>query len=333
MQKFIKGVVTFAFALSFGSAFAETNEVRLGYQNGLTYAPFLFMEKNKTIEKHAEKLGIKDLKVTFTKMSGPGPINDALISGAVDAGAVGNPSLSLLHSKTNGKVKAIASLSYMPMLLNTSNPNVKTIADFTEKDKIALPTVKQSVQAVTLQMAAAQKFGQANYAKLDSYTVSMSHPEAAIQLLGGKSEINGHFTALPFQNQELRDGKGKIHTVVNSYDVLGGKTTFVLVAGTTKFATENPKTYQALAASIEETLKWINENKTEAAKQYIELSKSKESLKEVLDQMMSPDVEFNSTPRGIMKYNEFMAKVGTIKEPAKSWKDLTFPNLHNKAGN
>jgi len=106
-----------------------------------------------------------------------------------------------------------------------------------------------------------------------------------------------------------------------------------LVAGTTKFATENPKVYQALAASVEETLKWINENKTDAAKQYIELSKSKESLKEVLDQMMSPDVEFNSTPRGIMKYNEFMAKVGTIKEPAKSWKDLCFPNLHNKAGN
>jgi NitT/TauT family transport system substrate-binding protein len=333
MDNTVKGILVFSLALSFGSAYAETSEVRLGYQNGLTYAPFLIMEKNHSIEKHAAKLGIKDLKVTFNRMSGPGPINDALISGAVDAGAIGNPSLSLLNSKTNGKIKAIASLSYMPMLLNTTNPAIKSIADFSEKDKIALPTVKQSVQAVTLQMAVAQKFGQANYAKLDPYTISMSHPEGTIQMLGGKSEIDGHFTALPFQNQEIRDSKGKIHTVLNSYEVLGGKATFVLVAGTTKFATENPKVYQAFTEAIEETLRWINENKIEAAKQYIELSKSKESLQEVLDQMMNPAVEFNSTPRGIMKYNEFMAKVGTIKAPAKSWKELCFPNLHNKPGN
>lgn len=333
MKVIFKAIAVLGMAIGCSSAFAETNEVRLAYQNGTTYVPFMLMEKNHTIEKYALKHGIKDLKATFTKMSGPGPINDALIAGQVDIGAVGNPSLSLLNNKTGGKIKAVANLSYMPMLLNTTNPNVKTIADFSEKDKISLPTVKQSVQAVTFQMAQAQKFGFEKYSTLDHLTVSMSHPEGTIAMLGGKSEVNSHFTALPFQNQELKEGKGRIHTVVNSYDVLGGKTTFVLAAGTVKFATENPTVYLAVTEALEETLKWINANKTDAAKEYIELSKSKESLKDVLDTFLDPQVEFTSTPRGLMKYNDFMFKVGTLKGVApKSWKDICFPNLHNKAG-
>ncbi len=33
-----------------------------------------------------------------------------------------------------------------------------------------------------------------------------------------------------------------------------------------------------------------------------------------------------------VKYAEFMHKVGTIKEAPASWKDLFFPEIHDKAG-
>jgi NitT/TauT family transport system substrate-binding protein len=313
-------------------AFADTGTVKFAYQNGTTYLPLMLMEKNKTFEKHAKALGIADAKAEYTKMSGPGPINDALIGEAVQFGAVGNSSLPLLYEKTRGKFKAVGSLSYMPLYLNTTNPSIKSVADFTEKDKIALPTVKQSVQAVTLQMAVAQKFGQDKFATLDNRTVSMSHPEAAIAMLGGKSAVNSHFTAPPFQYQELNHGKGKVRTILNSYEVLGGKASFVLLVGNVKFVTENPTTYKAIVGALEETTAWINANKSDAAKQYIEISKSNEPLKEVLDQISSPEVEFNVVPRGLMKYAEFMNKVGTLKSVPTSWKELCFPNLHNKAG-
>ena len=39
--------------------------------------------------------------------------------------------------------------------LNTANPDIKSIKDFTERDRIAVPSIKVSVQAVLLQMAAA----------------------------------------------------------------------------------------------------------------------------------------------------------------------------------
>ena len=91
----------------------------------------------------------------------------------------------------------------MPLYLDTRNPDVKTIKDFTDKDKIALPAVKVSIQAVTLQMAAEQAFGDGQQDRLDPLTVSMSHPDAQTALLSGQSEITAHFGSPPFQYQQL----------------------------------------------------------------------------------------------------------------------------------
>ena len=101
------------------------------------------------------------------------------------------------------EVKAASGFNFLPLQLNTRNPNIKSIRDLTDKDKIALPAVKVSMQAIILQMAAAQAFGEANYTKLDGLTVSMAHPDAMAALLSGAGEINNHFTSPPFMQKEL----------------------------------------------------------------------------------------------------------------------------------
>ncbi|MGT2478945.1 hypothetical protein ACU4GR_08745 (plasmid) [Methylobacterium oryzae CBMB20] len=58
-------------------------------------------------------------------------------------------------------VKGVAAMNSMPLLMNTSNPKVHRLADFTDRDKIALPAVKVSVQAMFLQMAAERSSAQA----------------------------------------------------------------------------------------------------------------------------------------------------------------------------
>ncbi len=95
----------------------------------------------------------------------------------------------------------------MPLYLNTRNPAIKSIKDFTEKDRIALPAVKVSMQAIMLQMAAAKEYGENNYTKLDGLTVSMAHPDGVAALMSGASEITAHFTSPPFQFRELKDPK------------------------------------------------------------------------------------------------------------------------------
>jgi hypothetical protein len=50
------------------------------------------------------------------------------------------------------------------------------VRDFGDDDKIALPAIKVSVQAVTLEMAVAQAFGRENCAELDHITLSLAPP-------------------------------------------------------------------------------------------------------------------------------------------------------------
>src|SRR5262249_59348360 len=90
-----------------------------------------------------------------------------------------------LWARTRGNldVKAVAAINSMPLYLNTRNPSVKTIKDFTDRDKIALPAVKISIQAITLQMAAEKTFGDGQQSRLDPLTVTLSHPDAQTALL------------------------------------------------------------------------------------------------------------------------------------------------------
>ena len=45
-----------------------------------------------------------------------------------------------------------------------------------------------------------------------------------------------------------------------------------------------------------------------------------------------PAIIFTTMPQNVMKYVDFMAKVGAIKVRPDSWKDLFFPNAHNLQG-
>src|SRR6266571_2408225 len=306
----------------------ETGEVRAAQQFGLSYLNLMIMEDSKLIEKQAKASGLGDIKVTWAKLGGPGAMNDALLSGGLDFGTGGVPSLITLWSKTRGtpnEVGGVGALNSMPVNLVTSNPKVKSIRDFTDQDKIAVTTVKVSTQALLLQMAAAKEFGEQNYAKLDPLTVSLPHPDAMTALLAGSGTITAHFSSPPFQYQEA--AKPGIRTILNNYDILGGPATFNLVWSTSKFRDANPKTYAAFVAAFEDATATINRDKRAAAEVYKRMSGTKETVEDLVKMMEDPLVEYTLTPKSVMKTAEFMAKIGTIKERPASWKDLFFSNV------
>ena len=315
-----------------GQVRAEVSAITVAQQYGIGYLPLMVMQQQRLIEKQAKAAGLGDLKVSWVKFAGSNVANDALLSGDLQFAAVGVPPLITMWAKTRGNldVRGVAALNSMPIYLNTRDPNVKSVKDFTAKDKIALPAVKVSVQAVTVQMAAEKAFGEANAHKLDSLTVSMSHPEGMIAMLSGNSEINSHFTSPPFQYQELE--KPGIHTVLNSYDVMGGKTAFVVVWATNRFREANPKTYAAFLNALKESIDFINSNKTAAAEMYIKASNSKLPAAAILKMLNDPEIEFTMTPKNVMKYADFMYKIGSIKIKPASWKDMFFPDIYQLPG-
>ena len=124
-------------------AAAEVTELRIGKQYGLPYIQFVIMEDQKLIEKHAKAAGLGDVKVEWATLGGPAQLNDGIISGAIDIAGVGLPNLITMWEKTrtNAKVRAIAGLNFMPLILLTRDPRIKALKDYGEKDRIALPSV------------------------------------------------------------------------------------------------------------------------------------------------------------------------------------------------
>jgi NitT/TauT family transport system substrate-binding protein len=319
-------------ALGAPGACAEVSELKIAQQYGISYLPVMVMEEQKLVEKYARAAGLGDLKVSYTKLAAGNVMNDALLSGSLHFASGGVGPFITLWSRTKGNldVKAVSAINSMPLYLNSRNPAVKTVKDFTENDKIALPAAKVSIQAVTLQMAVEKAFGEGNHAKLDTLTVSMAHPDAQAALLSGQSEVNAHFSSPPFQYQQLK--KPGIHMVLNSYDVLGGPATFNLIWATSKFRSENPKTYDAFVKALEEAIAFINRDRKSAAELYLRVSRDKDTLQDILAMLNDPKIEYTMTPNNVMKYVDFMAKIGSIKVKPASWKDLFFPNAHNLAG-
>ena len=314
-------------------AHAEVSEIGIALSYGIGHLPSMIMEDRKLIEKHAKAAGLGDVKVKWVRFAGASDMNTALLSGRLQFAAQGIPGLITLWARTAGtpqEVKGVAALSSLPMYLNTNNPNVKSLRDFTDKDRIAVPSVKVSVQAVTLQMAAEKEFGPGNFSKLDKLTVSLSHPDAQAALLSGRSEITAHLSSPPFQYEQLKHPG--IHKVLDSYDVLGGPASFNVIITTKQFRDQNPKMYAAYLAALKEAVELVNADKKGAAETYLKLSKEKTPLADILAMLNDPQIVITMTPQNIFKYAEFMYEVGTIKTKPASWKDLFFPEIQNLPG-
>ncbi len=311
---------------------AETNSITLARQFGIAFIPFLEMEENHLIEQHAKALGIQSLAVNWTVLSGAAPMNDALLSGALSFGAGAAPSMILLWDRTRASrnpVLGLSGMSVMPNVLMTRNPAIHTIADYTEHDRIALPSVKLSNAAMVLEIAAARLWGDANYGKLDPLTVSMSHPDAVAQVMGN-GEITSHFTSPPFDVLEAHDNR--IHPVLNSVDVMGD-TTLTDIWATSKFATENPTVTRAVYDAIAEAVDIVNRDKSAAADLYLRLSHDKIGKDDLMSVLNNPHIRFSTVPLGTMAFANFMHKVGTIKTVPADWKDVFFPIARGMPGN
>lgn len=321
-------------ALLFGAlpAMAETTEVRIAQQTSIAFLQFNVMKHQGLIEKHAAALGLPDVKVTFATFNGPDAMNDALLSGAVDIVSGGPPGLLVVWAKTWGssqEVRGVGALSQLHWLLNTRNPNVHSIRDFTAIDRIAMPAVKVAAQSVLLEMAAAKEWGDRDYEKLDALTLAMSPSDATAGLLSGGGNFNSAFTVPPFQEMQLKDPA--IHTVLDSRDILGASSS-AFAWSTKKFHDANPKVFLAVVNAMKEASAFIMSHKKEALVYYLEDTRAKvdpELIGKILD---DPTNVYSVTPLGSMKWADFMYRVGRNKTQAKSWTDLFWPEIHDLPG-
>jgi NitT/TauT family transport system substrate-binding protein len=314
-------------------ASAELGEINVAQQYGVSFLPLMLMERDKLVEKHAKAEGLGDIKVSWLKVAGPSVMNDGIISGALQFIAVGAPSLITLWDKTkeNVQVKGMSAMTTYPLYLNVRNPNVKSIRDFSDQDKIAVPSVKISTQAIMLQMAAAREFGDQNYTHFDAWTIGLSHPDALLAITNNVAGVDAHFATSPFHEQEMK--VPGIRTLTTNYAILGGPATALVIAASTKYREANPKSYRAFFNALKEAIDTINKDKRSAAQVYLEQAKdTKDTVEDIYAMINAADYAYTLTPQKVGKTADFMYRIGTIKSKPASWKDLFFPEVHGLSG-
>jgi NitT/TauT family transport system substrate-binding protein len=308
-------------------------KVRFVQQRGLLYIPVDLMVTGGVLQKEADKLGLGKIEATATALSGPGPVLDALLSGAADYGTAALPSLLTLWERTRGtanEVRAVGTMSNGAMTLYTINPNVKTLADFTDKDRIAVPTVRLSFNAMMLQMAAEQLWNDPH--RLDHLTVALGHPDAVTALSAGygKASVTAHIAVQPFTDRGLK--LPGAHVITDSRKVFGGPLTQITLLATKQTKERNPALFKAVANALEASIKVAAADKRAAAALWKEAQKAPDNIEDLVKQLDDPGFEFTSRPQRIAHFTAFLNRIGTMKAKVNDWKELFWESAYHQQG-
>lgn len=314
-------------ASAVAQAAKASERLRIVEQFGIAYLPLHVIQDQALIQKHAQEAGL-DVEVEWRRLSGGAAVNDALLSGSIDIASAGVGPLLTAWDRTRGNldVKAIAALGHAPNFLLSRNPDIQSLEDFGSDDRIAVPAVGVSVQARFLQYAAANTFGVEHYDALDRQTLSLPHPDATAALISGGTEISGYFSSNPYQYQALEhDG---IYKVTDSYEILGGPITPVLVYATDRFRTDNPELFEVFLAALTEASEIIEADRDAAVDTFLRVTGSgldHDFLSRVVN---DPQIDFTLVPGNTYPLAEFLHQVGAIQHRPDSWQDYFFDEAH-----
>lgn len=331
---------TFVFALSWlllaaAPAVAQQKELRIGVQYGLGYLPIYVMRDAGLFEKHMRAQGAEPMPVKVSNFTGGPQIQDGLLSQSLDIGSGGVTVMLIAYDKTHTAgdqaMVGLTALSSVPYDLWTVDEKLKTLNDLAAgRNKVGVPSVKVSVPALFLQMAAEKIYGPGKHAELDAATVSLAQPDGAISLTAGGGAVDSYMFSPPFSQQMKANAKAR--RVWSSNELFGTPITALTTWTTTRFRKENPKAVVAFVAAMREAMEVIAKDPARAAEIYLRAEPGKQSQEFIAKVLADPDVRFTLAPENSAKVAEFLGRTGRIKVKPAGWKDYFFPEVHGESG-
>lgn len=307
-----------------GAAQAET--VRVAHQIGVIFSPVMVMKELGLLEQAGTKAGIA-IKPEWVSFSSGGAVNDSVISGNVDIATVGLPNFLILWSRAGGKVKALSAISGVKSVLVSRDPAFRTLKDVKPTNRIAVPTLKVSNQALWLQMAAQEAFG--DFTALDRNTVQLGFVDAMQAMMTKSGAIDTFFAGPPYYTEALKDPG--VHEITSSLDITGPNTS-LLSFTTTRYHDANPKVMAAFLDALGEAQRIIREDPKRAAALYLKSTGEKYSVDDVAAQMQAEGSVFQLMPLAVGVTANFMHKVGLIPVAPASWRDFFFEDIAGRPG-
>lgn len=290
---------------------AEKNNLIIAQQFGIAYAPLNIMMELGILE---EKL--PGVAIEWKQFGGPSAIREAMLSKEVDFGFMGISPV-LIGIDNGMEWKYATGISSNQVALVTDRPEVNSLADFTDQDRIAILS-PGCTQHILLCMLSKEQLGAAD--ALDGKIVSMSHPDAANALIAD-TEISAHFATPPYIQMELKNG---MHIIADGEEIMGQSFTFISGVAMTEFYENYPELYHGFIDALNESIDYINQNKEEAIKKLAPLYGISEE--ELSEQMGYNDTIYSSHLEGVEKMKQAMYDMGFLKKNLP-FEDIIFDNV------
>lgn len=287
--------------------------IRLAKQYGMQYATGYIVEKMNLLEKY-----LPGAKIEWSSFGGGAAITEALISGHLDVGFMGMPPAVIAIDK-GADLKIASGVCVPPFDLMVKEERLKSIADFTPQDKIAIPGIS-STQHILLSIAARDKLNKAR--DFDSNMVAMANPDAYSSLVSG-TEIVGHFTTMPFLEQEARQGFRSILSGKEAY----GDASIVCVT-TSKFHS-NSAVYAGLMGALSEAVDLLNKQDPKVLEIIAEVEKI--TIEDAKAFLNWHGTNYTTNIYGLMGIANYMYEVGYIKNKPELY-NLVWENARAMIG-
>ncbi len=294
----------------------EVSKISVAEQFGLAYAPLQVMKELKLLEKN-----LPGVEVTWKQLGNTAAIREAMVAKEVDIGFMAIPPFLIGWDK-GMDWRIFSGLSKSPVGLVVNNPHIKSIKDFTGKDRIAVPQ-PGSVQHILLSMACEREFGEPE--RLDNQLITLAHPDG-MNALFSKNDITAHFTAPPYLTKEL-EVEG-MHQILSGSEAMGKDFTFIVGVSTSNFHDKNTKAYKAFIKSLNEAMAYMKQNR-EATQ--ILLSKAYEMSEEEIEKYMTLEgVSYDNSVAGVPEFAEFMKRNGYISKTPQSINEILWEDVNDE---
>lgn len=315
---------------------AVSGAVRIIRPVELSALPLLIAEHERLIERTAEAMGLNQIAVAWHAPDKTAAL-DALAAGQADfVAAELVPFLAAADRETGGAaggmsvIRALGAVAQRPYVLVTRNPAIRTIRDFGQADRIAVPALKLSGPAVMLDMAAAREWGIEHVDRLAALAIAMPDDSAASALIAGKGAVTAHFSQTPYVDRELAEPA--IRRVMDSFDIAGPHTG-PLLAATTGFRDGNRELCKAVLSALQQAGEFIEQNPGAAAEIFAAMAKDGDiSPEELSDMIGDPDLAYAAAPSGVMRIAGFMHRTGRLRRLPAGWRDFFLPEARDLPG-
>jgi NitT/TauT family transport system substrate-binding protein len=314
--------------LAMATPAAAVQDVKIGIGYGLAFLPIYLCQELKFVEKEAKAAGLS-VKASYHRYSGSAAMQDAIASGAIDMGPYGVAPLLLAWEKARGtplQAFAISGITTLPLVLVTNRASIRSIKDIRTTERISMPSLG-SPQMYLLEMESEHVFGPGQHDKLRSQVVMLSHAESLDALMSGSNHVTAYFSSPPYAEEALKSGK--IHRILISSQIMG-PSSFLIMGATRRYIDAHPKVPDIIAKAIDAAATVIRTEPRRAAEIYLKYEPSKmldiATLESILKELKD---DFGNSVQGVQTYAEFMGKLGQLKDPPTSWKDVVTPSIAN----